>query len=337
MPRLHLFAFLACGLSFAASDPADYRISGPYTHDNLSIFLIHAKDPGGQSNAKSYVTLQEALEQKKVVLYETQNVNELAIENLSDHDVFVQGGDIVKGGQQDRVISNDFVLPGKSGRLPISAFCVEPGRWHQRGAEPAKMFSVSTQTISNPDLARAVKVKKNQSEVWNEVAKTQGALAFGVQNRSAGQAGAMAVRADASPSSLQLTLESKPVTKAIEGYVTALQGAVDQQTGTVGFAFAVNGKIVSADVYASPALFQAMWPKLLKSSAIEAVRAVQKGQKTPPPTASSVNALLANTGSAPTSTLNVGRVALISREADKQLIFESRDGDSLIHRNYIAK
>jgi len=39
----------------------------------------------------------------------------------------------------------------------------------------------------------------------------------------------------------------------------------------IGFAFAVNGQIKVADLYASPELFAAMWSKLLSASALEAV------------------------------------------------------------------
>jgi hypothetical protein len=55
----------------------DYRVSGPYTHKNLAIFLIHGKN---LVEGKTFLTLQEALEQKKVIVYETKDVNELAIE-----------------------------------------------------------------------------------------------------------------------------------------------------------------------------------------------------------------------------------------------------------------
>ena len=34
----------------------------------------------------------------------------------------------------------------------------------------------------------------------------------------------------------------------------------------VGFAFAINGRINSAEIYPSNGLFAKMWPKLLKSS-----------------------------------------------------------------------
>src|SRR5258705_1902266 len=85
----------------------DYKLSGPYTHKNLSIFLVHGKSV---IKGKSFLTLQEALVQKKVVVYETRSVNELSIQNFSDEDVFVQSGDIVKGGQQDRMIGVDLMF-----------------------------------------------------------------------------------------------------------------------------------------------------------------------------------------------------------------------------------
>ncbi len=75
-----------------------HRISGPFTHENLTVFLIHGED---RIKNKDFLTLQEALKKKKVVVHETQQVNELAIENVSKtEEVFVQAGDIVKGGQQ---------------------------------------------------------------------------------------------------------------------------------------------------------------------------------------------------------------------------------------------
>jgi len=52
-----------------AAQGSDYRLSGPYTHKNLSIFLVHGKNV---IKAKSFLTLQEALVQRKVVVYETK-------------------------------------------------------------------------------------------------------------------------------------------------------------------------------------------------------------------------------------------------------------------------
>src|SRR5437899_3477124 len=75
----------------------DYKFSGPFEHENLTIFLIHGED---QFKDKSFLTLDEALEQKKFVIHETQSVNQLSMENLSDKEVLILAGDILKGGQQ---------------------------------------------------------------------------------------------------------------------------------------------------------------------------------------------------------------------------------------------
>ena len=40
----------------------EYSLSGPFTHRNLSIFLVHGSS---QTGSADFLTLQEALEQKK--------------------------------------------------------------------------------------------------------------------------------------------------------------------------------------------------------------------------------------------------------------------------------
>jgi hypothetical protein len=58
---------------------------------------------------------------------ETGSVNELKIENLGDEDVYIQSGDIVKGGRQDRALTVSFILPKKSGAVPeaVRAFLAD--------------------------------------------------------------------------------------------------------------------------------------------------------------------------------------------------------------------
>jgi hypothetical protein len=181
------FALLgaACGKTPISSDgdsaadkeaqvqAGEVRLSGPYTHDNLTIYLIHGED---KLKDKNLLTLDEALEQKKVVIHETKQVNELAIENVSDEEVFVQSGDIIKGGQQDRVIASDLIVSAKSGKLPLNAFCVEHDRWHQRGGEVAYKFSKCDNTCPSNSLKMAVRRSADQAKVWKEVENAQANL-----------------------------------------------------------------------------------------------------------------------------------------------------------------
>ena len=104
-----------------------YRVSAPHTYKNLAIFLIHGKN---ETNRTNIITLAEAMERKLLRVYETSDVNELMVENVSNElDVFIQSGDIVKGGKQDRVLAVSIIIPARSGKVSIEAFCVESGRW----------------------------------------------------------------------------------------------------------------------------------------------------------------------------------------------------------------
>jgi hypothetical protein len=245
---------------------ADYRFSGPYTHENLTLYLIH-----GQTTLpdKTFLTLQEALEQNKVVVHETGQVNCLTIENTSDEDVFVQSGDVVKGGQQDRTFPYDFIAPAHSGRIPIEAFCVEQGRWGQRGQEESNRFASSSLTLCSKELKRAAAGDRSQEDVWTNVDRLQRKLTANL-----GQV----VSSAGSPSSYQLALENPSLRRALQPYLETLRPALAGKEDVIGVAILVNGEVSSAEVYASSALFAKLWPKLLESAATEAFAEWKKGE-----------------------------------------------------------
>src|SRR5687767_8291627 len=86
------------------------RISGPFTHENLAVYFVH----GSSVTGAVPLTLQEALAKGQVQVVETGRVNELQIENTGAEQVFIQAGDIVKGGKQDRVLTVSLLLPATS-------------------------------------------------------------------------------------------------------------------------------------------------------------------------------------------------------------------------------
>src|SRR3954451_6497055 len=140
-------------LTLSAAHADDYRITGPVVHENLAICLLHGRFAAGPVP----LTLDEALAKHTVKVHETGNVNELQIENLGTEEVFVQSGDIVKGGQQDRVLTVSLVLPGKSGRIPIASFCVEQSRWTARGKEDVKTFATASAVVPSREAKIAMK------------------------------------------------------------------------------------------------------------------------------------------------------------------------------------
>lgn len=308
----------------------DYKISGPYTHENLTIFLIHGKDT---ISGKKFLTLQEAMQQKVVIVHETKDVNELAIENVSaDEEVYVQSGDIVKGGQQDRVLAVDLIVPPRSGKIPIAAFCVERGRWSKRGNEMAGKFESSNESLATRDLKIAANKDKSQSQVWAKVTEAQDKLS---QNVGA------SVNETVSVSSLQLSLENKKVQEVTDNYVKKLARIVSGKSDIIGYAFTINGKVNSADIYGSNALFLKLWPKLLKASAVEALAELQKGAKFEPVAAENIKTFFAEAEDGKTSESDVtGRIKRVTKETDKNILFETRDQtrkESWIHRSYVRK
>jgi len=312
-------------------DPAAYTISGPFTHNNLTIFLLHGKDT---LSGKPLLTLQEALEQKKAVVHETAQVNELSVENVSsDVEIYIQPGDIVKGGRQDRLIAFDMIVPPKSGKMPVASFCVEAGRWAKRGGEAEGQFGSSGNVGNSKDLKVAAQSgMRSQSQVWAKVRESQQKLARnvgkGVENKE-------------SPTSLQLTLEDKKLLEEVDRYVKELSKAVQGKKDVIGYAVAINGKVEAADVFGSNALFLKLWPKLINGSATEALAEKQKDKKFDVPTADAVKAFLAGAVKGKKSETEVSkRVKQVCQEDEKNLYLEARDSankDALIHRSFLKK
>jgi ARG and Rhodanese-Phosphatase-superfamily-associated Protein domain len=347
-----------------ALDPAGQRISGPVVHQNLAVYFIHGKSAPG----KVPLTLEEAMAKGVVKVRETSNVNQLEIENLGLDEVFVQSGDIVKGGKQDRTLMVSLVLPPKSGSVPIASFCVEQGRWTARGREDASQFSTASAAVPSREMKLAMKAPmpaappadsstpiiggnsasariirgdravsetgERQAQVWESVRKTQAKLTGNLGSQ---------VRSVQSASSLQLALENEKLIDAQKGYSNALKAAGEKDDDIIGFIFAVNGELNSADVYPSNGLFRKMWSKLLTASVIEAI-----GHKDEPavaaPSIDTVTAFLvaAESGKSSEKPLNAG-VKLETREADKAYLFETARAASpaspasWVHRNYLAR
>ena len=330
IPITFLALLIALSVGIAQQgDPvtmSDYRLSGPYTHKNLTVFLIHGKD----QTKKTFLTLQEALAQKKVKVYETKEVNELAIRNLSNQDIYVQAGDIVRGGDQDRMISIDFIVPPRSGRMPIAAFCVESGRWNKRGNEGNASFASSENGATN-DIKLAAASGRSQQAVWDNVTKVQADLSKNVGG---------SVNSIVSGSSMELSMEDSKVKATSAAYINALSGVLKNRSDVIGYVLAINGKVDSADVYASHALFAKLWPKLLKTSVVEAIAELNDAEHKPV-TSETVQGFLAESEKATASAKEVTpRVRLVTREDDKNYFSETQDRDQKdgwIHRNYMRK
>jgi hypothetical protein len=307
----------------------EYTITGPFTHGNLAIFLIQGPETLA---SKHFLTLQEAVAQKKAIVHETQNVGQLTVENVGrDVDIFIQSGDIVQGGQQDRILAVDLLVPPQT-KMPIPSFCVEHGRWQQRGLESAAVFEKVPAKAPSKDLKLAVNYRRDQRLVWREVAQAQSKLS---QNLGA------AVQGGASATSLPLSLENKKLLEATTQYEKELAKVVEGNPGVIGYAYVVNGQVSGAEVFGSGALFRKLWPDLLRSNAIEAVAEAKNAARFEPATTATIKAFLNDADQGQSSAKEVTRrIRVITRETKKGVCFETHDreaNDKILHRSYVGK
>jgi hypothetical protein len=310
-----------------------YVLSGPYAHANLTVFLLHK--PGIKPDATEYLTLEEALLAKTLAVTEKSTgaqVNTIEVENSGDRPVYLQAGDAVKGGQQDRTVAVDFIVPPASGKMEVGAFCVEPGRWAGRegGQRYANVFGAASAPVATREQKLAIKLAQSQSKVWDEGRKVNQDLA----TKSSGNADPAARESD----SYVLTSEDPKVRKKTAEYTDALLKAADGKLDAVGMAFAVNGEASTVEIYSGPAIFRKLWPKLLQGAALEAL-SKQSGQAPERPASEDdIRALVtqASDGRAETEDLSP-EVKLEAIESKQTAIFTTRVKGEVLHRQVLKK
>jgi hypothetical protein len=323
-----LFPVLSAGAGPAFTD--SYELSGPFTHENLSIYFVHAKEKTHSDN--KFITLQEALEKGVVKIIETGTVNSLTVvNNAKNANIFIQSGDIVKGGRQDRTIKYDYILTASHNETNLDSFCVEHGRWSKRGGEASDHFSSSSEVLAGRELQMANKYEGNQSRVWDRVGAAQSKLSKNIGKP---------VQSPESASSLQLTLENKDLNAFTDDYINDLAPAIKTKKHLTGLVVAVNGQFTTADIYESEELFAKLFDKLLRAAAVEAATEYQKGKDFAIPSKSAAQEFLsdADTSKERYVQVNADTILCITETQDK-VIFDThfQKATSMpVHRNILS-
>jgi hypothetical protein len=225
--------------------------------DNMAVFPLTRSSNGGPE----YITLREALERGVFAVTETSeggSVPELRVENKGDVAVLMLDGEELAGAKQNRIINTTILVGPKSGvKIPVS--CTEQGRWSYVSREFAesghqmdrKLRSANMEAV-HANLMISKEFRSDQGLVWNRVAEIAHAAA--VPTRT----GAMKDVYDAKGAELDDYLKSFRV--------------VDGQKGMLVF---LEGKPVGFDFVSRPAAFGLLFPKLVKSYAMEAMLAAE--------------------------------------------------------------
>jgi hypothetical protein len=294
-------------------------IGEPRRHGRLEIFPLFALSGEGGD----FILLDEALASKAVEVTETSDsgsVPVLKFLSRSPLPVLLLDGEELIGAKQNRILNASILAPAQADMLlPVS--CVEAGRWRYstnsfraadhalfakaRARKAARMAAMHVERRAvggSTAYAVARQYDADQHEVWSDIS---------------GKLGRM--RVDSASSAISDGYESYG--ERLREFETALQPVPDQRGG----AFVLDGRVVGIELLATEAAFRAIYRKLLKSYAFDALEA---SDVTAPevPTKADVEAFIARVlgssmSSAPTAGLGV----------DVRLAGEGCTGHALVH------
>ncbi|MFL5727897.1 MAG: ARPP-1 family domain-containing protein [Cytophagaceae bacterium] len=207
---------------------------------------IQYNEPANRNNRP-----QRQIEQQQQQIVSEGTVNTLFIENVSADTVMVLAGEVVKGGKQDRVIAQDFLLYPKSGKKDVSVFCVEHGRW---STNDTTFAFKETSTISAQSVRKAAAVDKQQGKVWDNVAI--------VTSKN---------KASTSTGTYNALTSSESYNKELEEYVKNLGNSFNTDPSVIGVVAVSGDSIIGCDMFVSNPMFKKYYPNLLNSYATEAI------------------------------------------------------------------
>jgi hypothetical protein len=276
-----------------------WRLAQPVTYENLTIFPVVSAQ---EMDTSAFATLDEALASGQAVISEQgaemrrtrdggvvpsypsgAQVNQLVLINRGKRPLILLAGEVVSGGKQDRVIGKDRIVPIGAAPLPLDVFCVEHGRWTPGAVE----FS-GAQMMVHPSVRDKAAVEQDQRQVWaavrgeasgvgsapDRVGRESGTSAMAPEIPASAVAGAIA---DSGTQSYQKIYEASPIGASVESFTDEMQRrfareASELQGGrVVGVVVAFGPEVAWSDIFASSQLFDAYWPKLLRSYVVEAM------------------------------------------------------------------
>jgi hypothetical protein len=276
------------------------------THDTNGFLTLDEGIRSGEVVVTEAGNLHSAMQRRPVPQnYRGAQVNSLVLVNNSQRPLILLAGEIVTGGKQDRVVAKDRIVPSESDPVDLGVFCVEPHRW----IETSNKFDTHASVMAQPSVRKKAMAEKDQQLVWAEVNNAKNNMAgnvraaappvtasggivagsgSGVGAGSGGGGGATsldgrnvavysALRQLDATSSYAAARANAEVQKQVEAITEPMQKSYEsvikqlRNQKAVGIVVAVKGRIVWADLFASTALLDKYWPKLLQSYAAEAL------------------------------------------------------------------
>jgi hypothetical protein len=273
------------------------------THDTNGFLTLDEGIRSGEVVVTEAGNLHSAMQRRPVpqTYRGSAQVNSLVLVNNSQRPLILLAGEIVTGGKQDRVVAKDRIVPSESDPVDLGVFCVEPHRW----VETSSKFDTHASVMAQPSVRKKAMAEKDQQQVWDEVGRAKSSMTMSVAaappaaraGSGSGTGPGVGVGSGAGSgiyasnsayvdaytrelngtSSYAKARENAGVQKQVEAITQPMQQSYEslikqlRNQNAVGVVVAVKGRIVWADLFASTALLNKYWPKLLQSYAAEAL------------------------------------------------------------------
>jgi hypothetical protein len=279
---LSLVPLAALGQDQAFDLDPGTRVLAPIQFRHLTVFPV-VRQERAPIDRTVYLTLSEGLKQQQVQVSERREgatVNQVTVKNSSDKPLIMLGGEIILGGQQDRVLGKDVIVPPHS-EAAVQVFCVEHGRW-----SGGRQFT-SMGGMSSGKVRAKAKYAKDQSAVWSQVAESN-AKAGADKGNSTGTYRRVVAGAD-----------GQRVIKPFRDHLAAALARLPEAKRLVGYIAAINGRVTSVDIFESPQLFASYRDKLLDSIILSAADVTPAAGPSKAPAAADVRGFIADAEAAP--------------------------------------
>ncbi len=229
------------------------RFGEPRRHERLTVLPLFSDDAPGPD----YMTLSQALAGgicRVTEIDEAGSVPNLKVENNGERPVLLLDAEELAGSKQNRVLNTTILVREKSTTfVPVS--CTEAGRWRYTSPEFADAETVMSPSIRHHKMGSVSaslkafgRYRSNQGKVWEEI--TQLSTLAKVQSPTG---------------ALHEVYESHD--KQLKDYQEAI-GLQERQTGLLVL---MGDRVVGLDYVSRPDAFAELYPKLLRSYALDAL------------------------------------------------------------------
>jgi len=229
-----------------------------YRYGGLTVFLV---DTSEVTDEADYLSVEEALRKRVLTVREKDRaeVPALLVQNRGKEPVLMLGGELLLGGQQNRTLRDDVLLPPRSGFIEVPVLCIERGRW-----SGAKRTFEGRQVVAAFRIRAAAQAGRPQSEIW-----------AGVEDYG------RKLDVASGTSDLGTIQGSGEVRKVQERYRKAFAKHC-WRPGAVGMVVARYGRIVGADLFCNASLFRKHRDRLLDSYVVDCCAYRKRGPSVGP-------------------------------------------------------